>query len=531
MNKTLALLVRALRTESRDIKSHLFRMGLAGVVVLILFIGWLLSENMSASGLIMFKAMTWANWVFITLAAGTFFAIAISEETEQQTLGLLRMANIGPASLLLGKWLPRMLAAFVLVSIQFPFTWMTVTLGGVSWQQIWASYLMLLAHLVLVGNLGLLCSVWRPNSASACAWTFSLMVIGRLAPAVCWGTLEYLAQHGWFSREYSASFLQEIVLPLNAWSASGRLYLEILATSFKGSAWSPQVISNLAIGAVLFLISWLIFDPVTMRHMSGGPQRKSLLVRLLTRTKRDSSTVWNWALGWKDFRQVGGGLQAVLIKLVLYASLFATVIYTNVLFGSTYGEGARIACGILAGLIFWGLLPLEMCFLAGKLFRPELTNQTWSTLLTLPKSVPEIAYSKLGGAMLGLLPTLVVLGMSSVPVLGDFLLELSRSPGFAVFVMYYYTFVVLAVHLSGFFSISVNWAVPIIAVVFGVLLAFGGNMLAWGMFLIGLWGANFGGGDSVGYAWTTLLAIGNLTLAGVTHYGIGLRLSAKGAES
>ncbi len=530
MNKTLALLVRALRTESRDIKSHILRMGLASVVVLILFIGWISLDNWSAPGVVIFKAMTWANWVFVTLAAGTFFSISISEETEQQTLGLLRMANVSPLSLLLGKWLPRMLAAVVLISIQFPFTWMTVTLGGVSWQQIWASYLMLLAHLILLGNLGLLCSVWRPTSASACVWAFAFMVVGRLGPVFCWGGLEYFARHGWIPLEWSRYFMEEVVLPLNSWSASGRLFFEILTTSFKGSAWSPQVISNLSIGAGLFLVAWLVFDPLTMRHMSGGPQRKSLLVRLLTRTKRDSSTVWNWALGWKDFRQVGGGLRALTIKSVLYLCAFATITYIRVLFGEGYWEGALDACTIMAWTIFYGLLPIELCFLAGKLFRPEITNQTWSTLLTLPKSIPEIAYSKLAGGMIGLIPTLSVLCLTSAPVLGEFLLYLQQNPGLALFVVYYYTFVVLSVHLASFFSVSVDWAVPMIAFVFGAGIALAGNLLAWAMFLIGLWGVG-SGGDLLVYSWTTLLAAGNLILAGVTHYGIGLRLFTKGAES
>ena len=139
MNKILALLVRALRTESRDIKSHLFRFGLAALIVMILMTGLNALDYETAPGRTMFKSMIVANWVVVTLAAGTFFSIAISEETEQQTLGLLRMANVSPLALLLGKWLPRLIAAVVLILIQFPFTWLTVTLGGVNWQQIWAS--------------------------------------------------------------------------------------------------------------------------------------------------------------------------------------------------------------------------------------------------------------------------------------------------------------------------------------------------------------------------------------------------------
>ncbi len=531
MNKTLALLVRALRTETRDIKSHLFRFGLAGVVVLILMMGLSALPFESAPGRMMFKWMTVANWVVVTLAAGTFFSIAISEETEQQTLGLLRMANVGPLSLLLGKWSPRMLAAVVLISIQFPFTWLTVTLGGVSWQQIWASYLMLLAHLVLVGNLGLLSSVLNATSAKACGWTFGVMIAVRILPLFCWAGLMLGAERGWLDRSTAAWFQETVVTPLHEWSASGRLFGEILATSFKGNAWSPQVISNLVGGAVLFLMAWLVFDPATMRHMSGGPQRKSLLSRLLTRKTRSSAAAWNWALGWKDFRQVSGGMRSILVKYVLYGSLFGMIFYINTMYSSDYARGLETSCGVMAGLLFWLLLPLELCFLAAKLFRPELNDHTWSTLLTLPKSLPQIAYSKLGGALLGMIPTVSVLCVCSLPFLGDILEWIARDAEIMLVIVYVLSCVVMALHLVTFFSISVNWAAWPIAIILGVGVTFFGNLLVWILFGIGMMGMGGGGGQGIMYAWMLLLTIGHVILAGVTHYGIGLRLIAKGAEN
>jgi ABC-type transport system involved in multi-copper enzyme maturation permease subunit len=531
MNKTLALLIRALRTESRDIKSHLFRFGLAGVVVLILLMGLSAIEYESAPGRVMFKSMTVANWIFVTLAGGTFFSIAISEETEQQTLGLLRMANVGPLSLLLGKWLPRMLAAVVLISIQFPFTWLTVTLGGVSWQQIGASYLMLLAHLVLVGNLGLLSSVLNATSAKACAWTFVVMILVRILPIFCWAGLMLGAERRWLEPSTAAWFWDKIGAPLHEWSASGRLFGEILATSFKGNAWSPQVISNLAGGAVLFCTAWIVFDSATMRHMSGGPQRKSLLSRLLTRKTRSSSAAWSWALGWKDFRQVSGGMRSILIKYVLYGALFGLIFYINTMYDANYAKGLETSCGAMALILFWVLFPLELCFLAAKLFRPELNDHTWSTLLTLPKSLPVIAYSKLGGALLGLIPTVSVLGVCAMPFLGDILMDIQRDPVLLLVIAYGLACVAVALHLVTFFSISITWAAWPIAIILGAGVTFFGNMLVWILFGIGMMGMSGGGGNAVVYSWMMLLTCGHLTLAGVTHYGIGLRLVAKGAEN
>ncbi len=531
MNKTLALLVRALRTESRDIKSHLFRAGLASVVVLILLMGLSALQFESAPGRLMFYWMTWANWVFVTLAGGTFFSIAISEETEQQTLGLLRMANVSPLSLLLGKWLPRMLAALVLISIQFPFTWLTVTLGGVSWQQIWASYLLLLAHLVLVGNLGLLSSVLNPNSAKACAWTFAVMIAARILPAFCWAALELGASKGLIAQATVQSFREEVVSPLNSWSASGQLWGSILSTSFQGDAWSPQVISNLVGGVVLFLFAWIIFDPATMRHMSGGSQGPSLISRLLTRKTRTSATAWNWALGWKDFRQVGGGHKSVLLKFVLYGVLFGIILYLNTMYSTDYFDEFETSCIILANIIFWALLPLELCFLAAKLFRPELNDHTWSTLLTLPKTLPEIAYSKIAGSMLGLIPTVSVLCLASIPFIGELLADLSREPEAILFIAYGLATVLAALHLVTFFSISVTWAAWPIAIILGVGVTFFTNLLAWILMALGAMGIGGNSGQGVLYAWMILLIIGHLLIVALTHYGIGLRLIAKGAEN
>lgn len=530
MSKILALLVRALRTESRDIKSHLFRFGLAALIVMILMTGMQALNYETAPGRTMFKSMIVANWVVVTLAAGTFFSIAISEETEQQTLGLLRMANVSPLALLLGKWLPRLLSAIVLILIQFPFTWLTVTLGGVSWQQIWASYLMLLAHLFMVGNLGLLCSVLRPNSAAACGMTFVIMIAVRAVPFLTWGLLQLLAFNNVISQSVVGEFTQKIYMPLSEWSASGRLFGEILNTSFKGTPWSPQVISNLIAGAVLFLFAWLIFDRATMQHMSGSPAREGILKRLFTRKTRTSTGVWDWAIGWKDFRQVAGGLRTIIVKFALYGVMFLGIFYLNRLnrFGDPW-ESFETTCIIVAGVIFWAILPLELCFVSARLFRPELNDHTWSTLLTLPKSLPEIAYSKLAGSILAVVPSVIVLCLTSTPFLGELLREISREGEFFIIIGYGLSIIATVLHLITFYSITVTWAAWPIAVILGVGTAWLANVVCWFMFAMLM--MTSGGSDDIAMAFVVLLTMANLVLTGVLHYSIGLRLEAKGAES
>src|SRR5262249_43201599 len=101
---TLAMLHRAVRLDARLLRTHLFRAGFAWLVyVSLLYALWISQTLLGAPGLRMFEAMTWLNVVLISLAGVSFFATAITEEKEEDTLGLLKMAGIDPLGILLGK--------------------------------------------------------------------------------------------------------------------------------------------------------------------------------------------------------------------------------------------------------------------------------------------------------------------------------------------------------------------------------------------------------------------------------------------
>ena len=81
-----------------------------------------------------------------------FFATAITEEKEEGTLGLLKMAGISRVSILLGKSTSRLITAILLFLVQLPFTLLAITLGGVTLGQIFAAYWALLAYMLLVAH-------------------------------------------------------------------------------------------------------------------------------------------------------------------------------------------------------------------------------------------------------------------------------------------------------------------------------------------------------------------------------------------
>ena len=101
------------------------------------------------------------------MAGFGFFATAITEEKEEGTLGLLKMAGISRAGILLGKSTSRLVSAMLLLFAQFPFTLLAITLGGVTFQQILAAYSALLAYMILVANLAMFFSVSSKRSSTA----------------------------------------------------------------------------------------------------------------------------------------------------------------------------------------------------------------------------------------------------------------------------------------------------------------------------------------------------------------------------
>ena len=140
MNKFFALVRRSLQTDARQARGHLARLALGVIVLFTLYMTQIESAFRSAPGLELFRFVSVYNFLFVTTLGTAFFATAITEEKEERTLSLLKMADVGATSIIMGKWSPRLIGAFLLLSIQIPFTILAITLGGVMWQQVGATF-------------------------------------------------------------------------------------------------------------------------------------------------------------------------------------------------------------------------------------------------------------------------------------------------------------------------------------------------------------------------------------------------------
>jgi len=501
--KISALLVRSLRSDARLARFHLLRLALGIVVLLVL---WATYQNMrfqAAPGRDFYTGLTVCNLIAITVAGATFFAMAISEEREEQTLPLLKMADIGPLPLLLGKWLPRMVTALLLLSIQIPFTLLAITMGGVSWSHIVATNWMLLGYLILVGNLGLLISVWNHHTGGAFAATAILLALFLLGGPILGGIMLAPRLRGvvWLLEP-----VQSFLSSLNPFLRVGRVF----SNYGEGTFSLPfQVWMSLVLGGVFFVAAWLSFDYATSLEPSGKSfvmqlrdgwsalwnrpprsPRLSAARRLEAAGGRPVSSqsssrprtpgrrrVWSTPIIYKDFHQVAGGPIVILTRVVGYGLVCVGSWLAIMAAGAPFQNDISRAISAL-GMItaFWSLwfLGIEATIIAARLYRSEIKDRTWATLSLLPRSVPQIAYAKLAGAAIGLIPALLFLVGGGVLALPEFDREFGNIRFTDVMAIVFFTLQILAgTQLAMFLSVALDfaaWPLAIAMAAFGMIL-------------------------------------------------------------
>ena len=454
----LALLTRSLRQDARQLRNHVFRLTFVSFIYLAMLFAALTAGMYGAPGLNFFRMIAWLNVLFITCAGIGFFASAITEEKEEDTIGLLMMAGLNPLAILLGKSTSRLIQASMLLIVQFPFMLLAVTLGGVTPHQIVAAYAALLAFMALLANVALVWSTICERGGSAAGLTALLLVVYAVISPTAPALAAELAQLGLGS----ATWYGKVIFTLLDWCSDISVFdrlTRIMETGFSESVFSKQVISNLLGGIGCFVFSWLVFVPSTNRTTAGAS--RGLVLRSTTRLRIFSpGRAWAMPLAWKDFQFLAGGYSFAVVKVFAYVLLLVAFVgfsaWSNGV-NSVYWDGIG---ELYSTCLLWAVV-IEACILSARIFHDEVRLQTMSSLLMLPRTIPYLAYTKTFGCMLGLAPSIGCLCLSTL-LRPNFdvshLLEMLISP---------YTWgVVLAfvifLHLVALLSLFVKWgALPL----------------------------------------------------------------------
>ncbi len=468
-----ALLERSLRIDARQRSHHLFRLFAVLAVYAAVAISESTGRTFGAPGLRYFTQLAYLNIAFIALAGIGYFSSVITEEKEEDTLGLMLMAGISPLGILLGKAGGRLIQAALLLTVQFPFTWLAITLGGVTRNQIVHTYIALLAFLVFLANVALVCLVICRRTRDAAALTFFWQLMYFLLPVAAETRLHYGGSGWWLS------FLSG----LSKCSVTHELQ-QILMSGSQPSVFNWQVVSNLLGGLAAFGLARLLFS-WSARDLSADTTPRGLITFRTSGRGRwlGTSRVRGNAFAWKDFHFTCGGWTVVIVKIVAHAGLFAFIAYQVADFDRKDYHW-RDTAGIYFGIGIF-LLLLDTAWTMGRVFHEEIKLQTWPTLVMLPRSLPELAYSKCLGVILSLLPVCACLSLVFLTGALDFNeIVLDNLDDTTVWVIYGMAF--LSIHLTVLYSVLVKWgALPLaIATLIGLV-------FVWEQFVVLSWSPNY----------------------------------------
>lgn len=372
----------ALASDSRRVGLHGLRFGM--VATLYLSVCYIQSSTwMSASGLVLFQSQLRITAIFLSLTAVFGFSQTITEEKEEDTLGLMRLAEVNSLAVILGKSASMFCEAGLLIAVQLPFTIVAITLGGISWPQVIAAYVALAAYLWMLVFVGVLASVTQPTGSTAARLTGIVVGAYLLVPQAIMT----------FSSAWGTSLGSFII---DRMSLSNRL-MELTQSGFTGSPWCPAVAFALMTGLSCLLISWFVFDRFVDHDASMGLFTRSIAVG------RVSTRSWSRPICWREYIFCTGGLRWTALRLLVVTGIFLGVFLWHQGVGWVLSIGytfvwSAIYCG------FFGLL--DGSWSASQLFRDEIRYRTWPTLVQTPYSLSRIVFDKYCGWALGLAPTI-----------------------------------------------------------------------------------------------------------------------------
>ena len=472
-----ALLVRALRVDSRSTRVFVVYFLMQLSTLASLYKAQAMQNYTGAPGKDLFSSTVWMNGFAILLVSCTYFASAITEEKEETTLGLLKMAGIGPLTLILGKGLPRLMHVLIILAMQIPFALLAITLGGIRFNQILAGNMTLLAFAIMGFGLAMFASVACRTSRGANSLSLFFMILVLSASAL-FTVLKFLAVQLFSVR--LPEFTESISAFLSSISPIGRVET-VLLTSYSGEVFHMQQIVHCGLGLVGIVGSVLIFERATRNMVPVAPLR--------TKSSRKRETIfrpsrpWKNALAWKDFsfgRMCGRG--GLIGRLLFYP--FLTLGF--VALGS-------INSGFDIQAFFWTLMIvslvgalLEIVGIFGRFLKTEIQENTWSTLFMMPVSLRRIVWSKFLGQFALAVPALIwaAVGCSGVFSVSDVVKSIAwtfEEPVFYAYAPAIPLSFALFVALTTYLSLSMRWGAAVVAY---LVMQFAGNFV--GLLLMGL---------------------------------------------
>ncbi|MEM7784538.1 MAG: ABC transporter permease subunit [Planctomycetota bacterium] len=129
------------------------------------------------------------QYVLASLMAPSFAAGAISGEKERMTYEMLLASPIRPEGIVMGKLIAALTHLAVLIFASLPIVMLCLPLGGVSFYEVLAAYLALIASVITFGMISVACGSFFPRTSSSLVVSYLTILPLALLGILFWSSL------------------------------------------------------------------------------------------------------------------------------------------------------------------------------------------------------------------------------------------------------------------------------------------------------------------------------------------------------
>tara|TARA_R110002111_G_scaffold153375_1_gene220174 strand:- start:133122 stop:134993 length:1872 start_codon:yes stop_codon:yes gene_type:complete len=383
-----------------------------------------------------FESMIYLQFFAIYLFLPAITCSVITQEKERNSLGLLLITRLSPSTIILEKYLGRLITMVTFLMLGLPILAFAYSLGGVSPAMFINGLWLLILTMLQVAALGVLCSSFFRTTVSAFIATYLLGFLMLFGPSIAFelNLFFYGDVVEWLARS-----MQRIPFWKNSptrgnWEFNFLLFAPYWFDRFGRSGGAISVVSTFvfSIPIIISTFVFLIFSHYFLVRRAFLPSRNYLLNVFKTLDRLFSSINNNRVtrgivlindqvhlpdekpIAWRETAKKSLGTFRYLFRILV--ALEVPVLFLCILI-ATNRPSAVVEGAVMLLWLVWGLSVLLLAVSATSLISGERSHETLDVLLTTPLSGKDLLDQKIAGvkrlALVLLIPLLTIVFFES----------------------------------------------------------------------------------------------------------------------
>jgi ABC-type transport system involved in multi-copper enzyme maturation permease subunit len=409
----LPLLIKELIELSARRRTYVVRVIYASLVFLascIILYGALPSMRIPTAATlgIGFPVLMWLGYLLRTglyLLLPIFACGVFTVEKERNTLGLLFLTQLGPWTIVLEKFMSRLLLAVSFLLISLPILAFAYSLGGITFDDLAAESYSLVVTSIKIVAICVMCSAYcRTTLTSLFASYMLIYLLGIINHMIVLAiTISYSGSRGGL-HFYLMNYFGRVLfyfpplgivgrLPPNVMAMFPRTLLASIPTLLTSMLWLLLARRFLISRAFASRSQWLkLFFQRLDRFFHKANQNRWTRGIELT---RDTRLPGEAPVAWREMTTQSTGQTRYLVRLLLSTEL--PVVSLLLVSSIDYRNVTLVNVAWLILIALWVLVGLVACASAANLIARERSQQTLDVLLATPLSGRDIVQQKMAG--------------------------------------------------------------------------------------------------------------------------------------